>query len=177
MFVHDHHLDRYDNAYYTFLAGGDITGALPAVTGTFRGAAVAKAHDHSFIADGDVEMTVRLGANPTLDIIIGNWQGYLLNGGEIGSITDDVPIDKIDISDIPISPEGEFYRRIAGDHWTGRGRGDTRQFVRGSFFGPEGQEAAGIFFDRYFEGDDGQHNFDETPGVHGVFGVRRPPDD
>ena len=84
MQAHNHVWDLYDGAWYSAIAGGDKTGDLPEVSGTYRGAAVAMAVDQSIIADGSVEMTVSLGylrQNPRLDINIGDWQGYRLNDG------------------------------------------------------------------------------------------------
>ena len=108
-----------------------------------RGAAVAMANDMSFIADGDVELTVRLGENPTLDVSIGDWQGYnLTDSGEIGRPTA-VSIEDLDVVNETINADGTF----GGDN------------LGGTFYGPGGVEAAGIF---------------ATNGYRGAFGVRKP---
>ena len=117
MQTHDHVWDLYDGAWYYSVAGGDLTRSLPSseIEGTMRGAAVAQTEDFGIIADGAVELTVRLGASPSVDISIGSWQGYELTGGEIGQPTA-VSIPDIDISNMPINADGTFWgRRLEGE--------------------------------------------------------------
>ena len=158
MLAHNHQWDLYDSAWHNHIAGGDMAGSLPSVAGTMRGAAVAMAKDMRFIADGDVELTVRLGEKPTLDVSIGDWQGYnLTDSGEIGRPTA-VSIRAIDVGNIPISSNGTFQ--------TSGFSGHTRTLI-GAFYGPEGVEAAGSFvMGSGFGANDG--------GYHGAFGVRKP---
>ena len=159
MLAHDHQSDLFDSAWYYAIAGGDSTGALPEVSGTWRGAAVAMANDLSFIADGSATLTVMLGDNPALDISMGDWQGYTLNGGEIG-LPVGVSIGTLSATGIPITAEGTF-TATAYDLFR---PGDTGE-VSGAFYGPDGVEAAGVF--------SSNHRLGIASGVHGAFGAKR----
>ena len=184
MLSHNHQWDLYDSAIYFTIAGGDLTGSRPSAefTGTYRGAAVARANDLSFIADGSVDMTVRVGgANPTLDISIGDWQGYnLTETGAIGRPSA-VSIQDIDVRNIPIKADGTFnverdYWRdhtgelIAGQRYPGYPR-DWHKRVRGAFYGPGGGEAAGVFSSVGKIDANGNQS-----GIVGAFGARKPDD-
>ena len=171
MLAHNHEWDLYDSSWTYGIVGGDLTGGLPSpeIEGTMRGAAVARAGDLSYIADGAVEMTVRLGADPSLDLSIGDWKGYkLTERGEIGYPTD-VSIDNFTMMDIPIEADGKFgfyhVQLPGGAEWieddisrrtyipprlNGVGiltypPGTKYRIGRGAFYGPAGQEAAGQF--------------------------------
>ena len=158
MLSHNHQWDLYDSAWNYAIAGGDLTGSRPSpeMAGTYRGAAVARANDLSFIADGSVEMTVRLGANPSLDISFGDWQGYNLT--ETGAIGRPVSVPAnyaatlgtLNQSGVQITSEGTF-RLGSGE---------------GAFYGPGGVEAAGVF----------RYNGVRSPGIHGAFGARKQDD-
>ena len=157
MLSHNHQWDLYDSAWNYVIAGGDLTGSRPSpeMAGTYRGAAVARAYDLSFIADGSVEMTVRLGANPSLDINIGDWRGYeLTSTGAIGRPTA-ISIDNISEAGLTIAEDGTFKK----------GR-----IISGAFYGPGGGEAAGVFQKGASSGDV------ITTGVYGAFGARKPDD-
>ena len=169
MHTHDHQWDLYDTAWIYSIAGGDLTGSRPSseIVGTMRGAAVARAADLSFIADGAVEMEVRLGANPQVDVSIGDWQGYTVidtagtpDAGRIGSPTADVAIDDFTAQNMPIAEDGTFFRN-SSDEFAG--------ILRGAFYGPRGSEAAGVFFIGSSRND--------PDGISGAFGVRKPPDE
>ena len=148
MHAHDHLLEPLDSASYFSLVGGDATGrSMPAFSGTWRGAAIATPGDMSFIADGSVELTITAdaetpyGIQSMFNMSIGDWQGYLLNDGEIGSITD-VPIGDIEIDgylprDVTDTEIGVPIMQVQG-----QGGGF---FVFGQFFGPAGEEFAGSF--------------------------------
>ena len=196
MLVHNHQWDLYDSAWHHFIAGGDLAGGQPEVTGTMRGAAVAQTHvarghfheragtDLGIIADGTVEMTVRLGATPSFDISIGDWQGYnLTERGEIG-LPAEVSIRDFEMRDIPIKADGTFYAAEAirrdkdgeiivpsyPDNSTSRWNGT----VRGAFYGPGGGEAAGVFNASFAERTDTDSQWTGGDRVYGAFGVRKP---
>ena len=169
MHTHDHQWDLYDTAWIYSIAGGDLTGSRPSseIVGTMRGAAVARAADLSFIADGAVEMEVRLGAEPQVDVSIGDWRGYTVidsagtpDAGRIGSPTADVDIDDFTAQNMPIAEDGTFFRN-SSDEFAG--------VLRGAFYGPRGSEAAGVFFIGSSRND--------PDGISGAFGVRKPPDE
>ena len=143
MHTMDHVWDLYDGAWYISVAGGNLTGAVPSaeIEGTMRGAAVMIAEDFSYLADGAVDMTVRLGADPSFDINIGDWQGYnLTERGEIGRPTA-IEIPTLDARNIAIRADGTFD--------FGKGTEEAGySAVRGAFYGPGGVEAAGAFWFR-----------------------------
>ena len=194
MLAHDVHSTGFshrvhDSAWYYFVAGGDLTGAAPEVSGTWRGAAVAMADDLSFIADGNAMLTVTLGDNPTLDISMDDWQGYTLNGLENGVELGrpvGVPMGPLSATGIPIRPDGTFVvsdgsgaSTVTWEEITAGppGRpvpgplfrpGDTG-YVKGAFYGPGGIEAAGTFASR-------PALWPHQGGVHGAFGVKRADD-
>ena len=169
MLAHNHQWDLYDSTSYYRIAGGDLTGAAPEIVGTWSGAAVATSNDVGIVADGTATMTVRLGANPALDISIGDWRGYqLTERGEIGLPTA-VSIDNFEAKDIPIAADGTFIRagwyRPSDDEWIKYDSNDYStdrgyRSISGGFYGPGGVEAAGLFSD--------------SGGVSGSFGVRKP---
>lgn len=166
MLSHNHQWDLYDSAWDYAIAGGDLTGSRPSpeVAGTMRGAAVARANDLSFIADGSVELTVRLGANPSLDINIGDWRGYeLTSTGAIGRPTS-ISIDSINVTGISIAEDGTFQHgnRFVDRVWQAP--------INGAFYGPGGGEAAGVFQTGARLGDV------SATGVHGAFGARKQDD-
>ena len=174
MHARNHRWDLYDAAWFNPLSGGDLTGSRPSpeIEGTMHGAAVAMAEDMSFIADGDVEMTVRVGANQ-LDIRIGDWQGYrLTERGEIGFPTA-VSLRDIDIDNMTIGDDGTFTRAVAFDRYVGIG--PERHSIRGAFYGPVGGEAAGTF--RMTNRNVIRNNEvvrAEVGTVIGAFGARKP---
>ena len=152
--AHNHEWDLYDSAYYFAIVGGDLTGAAPVESATYRGAAVAMANDLSFIADGSVELAVSLSGNPSFDITFADWQGYKLNDGvEIGLPTS-----------IP-----EAYAATLNTYWNQRGvainaDGTFRlQSGDGAFYGPAAEEVAGKI----------DYHGVSSPGMHGAFGARR----
>ena len=196
MLAHNHQWDLYDSAWHHWIAGGDLTGSLPEVTGTMRGAAVAQADDLGTFADGTATMTVRLGANPSLDISIGDWQGYNLTArGEIGRPTA-VSIPDIVIGNIPINADGTFavndyeWRDKAGGvltppaGYTYPRASDHDSAIRwwrdvsGAFYGPGGGEAAGVFSTTRSEyrAPSGSQQWEGISDirVNGAFGVRKP---
>lgn len=173
MLSHNHQWDLYDSAWDYAIAGGDLTGGRPSpeVAGTMRGAAVARANDLSFIADGSVELTVRLGANPSLDINIGDWRGYeLTSTGAIGRPTS-ISIDSINVTGLSIAEDGTFHR---GGSWQEGSRAGVYDLwqgpISGAFYGPGGGEAAGVFQTGARPGDV------SATGVHGAFGARKQDD-
>ena len=189
MLAHNHQWDLYDSAWHHFIAGGDLTGGQPEVTGTMRGAAVA--HTSSFtdglniIADGTVEMTVRLGATPSFDITIGDWRGYnLTERGEIG-LPATVSIRDLDMRNIPIQADGTFggyeihnWDEDGNPRENSYGTGSyLSESVRGAFYGPGGSEAAGTFntwWQSYLQGANGHREVTGNELVNGAFGVRKP---
>ena len=167
-----------------------------------RGAALTLTSDLGIIADGIVDMTVRLGASPSFDISIGDWQGYNLTAsGEIGQPTAVSFLD-FDMRNIPINADGTFsagvneWRDKAGgllippdgytypqgsDHDKGTAiRWGKR--VSGAFYGPEAVEAAGMFGVSRNEHESRVHGpYNQrlwfsvsSQGVSGVFGARKP---
>ena len=161
MLSHNHQWDLYDSAWNYAIAGGDLTGSRPSpeMAGTYRGAAVARANDLSFIADGSVEMTVRLGDVNRLGLTFGGWRGYnLTSTGAIG-LPIAVPADyagllerlNVGAHDIPLRENGVFQQGA----------------IDGAFYGPGGVEAAGIFT---------AGSTTQAGGLHGAFGVRKQED-
>ena len=188
MLAHNHQWGLYDSAWHHQIAGGDLTGSLPEVAATMRGAAVAHTSSGTnglnIIADGTVEMTVRLGASPSFDISIGDWQGYnLTERGEIG-LPAVVSIRELDMRNIPIQADGTFGGYEA-HYWDEDGNpteyytnaGSTfSEDVRGAFYGPGGGEATGVFntwWQTYQEGANGRE-ITSNELVNGAFGVRKP---
>ena len=176
MHVHNHLLEPFDSAMYFSLVGGNATGrsSMPAFSGTWRGAAIATPGDMSFIADGSVKLTITgdaetpYGLQSMFNMSIGDWQGYLLNDGEIGSITD-VPIGDIEI-------DGYLARDVTHNeigvpvlNVQGQGSGF---FFNGEFFGPSGEEVAGTFHSPVLGGCLGS----SPRCITGVFGARLQPD-
>ena len=187
MLAHDVHRHPHDSAWYYFVAGGDLTGTVPEVSGTWHGAAIAMADDLSFIADGNATLTVTLGVNPTLDISMSDWQGYTLNGLENGVELGrpvGVPMGPLSATGIPIRPDGTFVVSDGSSASTVTWEditagppgypvpgplfrpGDTG-YISGAFYGPGGVEAAGTFASR-------PQLWPHQGGVHGAFGVRKP---
>ena len=165
MLAHNHQWDLRDSTWLHVIGGGDLTGAAPEIAGTLTGAAVATSNDLGIIADGTATLTVRLGANPALDISIGDWQGYqLTERGEIGLPTA-VSIGNYNLKNIPIAADGSFFRNgrynPTDGEWTHNGSESHR--VSGGFYGPEGVEAAGVFA-----------NSSRGGTIRGAFGVRKP---
>ena len=176
MHARNHVWDLHDGAWFNAIAGGGLTGTRPsqAIEGTMRGAAVAMAEDMSFLADGAVELTVRLGFTPSFDIRIGDWQGYnLTERGEIG-LPKSVSLLNINARGVPIADDGTFRHNWHSVTYGGGLYGEQHS-VRGAFYGSGGGEAAGTFRMTHRQVLRNNERVPaEVTNVTGAFGARKP---